>query len=204
MSIRKADALLVHGGGILPVDGGYELRPESIARAQTGVGMYLTGQVGNLVFTGGNGHGLEYEASEAGLMADIAVRSGVPASSIEKESFSTSTIGNWANSLPILEGLGVERVGGVTGGIATPRASFLGDWVLTKAKSGIELVGYQGSGEKEGLRAYPREFVSTRMARRCLESAQKSSVPLSELDAYYLDWKSRTGLGAAKRHFTRR
>lgn len=202
--MKKADALLVHGGGIRPVGAGYELRPGSIARAETGVGMYFAGQAQSLVFSGGNAFGLEYDASEAGLMADIAVRAGVPAAHIEKEPSSTSTIGNWANSLPILEGLGAERVVGITGKVASHRAAYVGNWVIARGDSGIQLVGYEPSGENEGKRAYPREIGSSLLAAQCLHSAKKADVPLAELDTFYLDWKSRTGLGAAKKRFTRR
>ncbi len=156
---------LVHGGGIQAVGNGYELRLGSVRRAEAGVALYHAGVVEGLLFSGGNAHGHGFAQSEAGLMADLAVQAGVPASHIECEDSSSSTIGNWANSLPMFVGTDVEA---------------------------------------EGLRAYPREVVSTLMAKGCLRAARQSEVDTDQLDAFYLDWKSRTGLAHAKVHLTRR
>lgn len=204
MGHLEAQVGLIHGGGIRPIGDGFELRPGSVSRAERGIELYQTGVVERLVFSGGNANGHDFAQSEAGLMADIAVRADVPASAIEVESASTSTIGNWANSLPLIVNSGAEAVLGVTGRVATPRAEWLGVYIMSHYKLPVDIVGYRDSGEKEGLRAHPREAVSRAMAKRCLTSAEQSGVDMDQLDAFYLGWKSRTGLAQAKSRLTRR
>lgn len=201
----EAQVALVHGGGIrLVEDGGFALRPGSISRANMGVALYHIGAVERLLFTGGNAFGHNYSASEAGLMADLAMSHGVPASAIDAETDSTSTIGNWANSLPMIQATDAETILGVTGRIATSRAAMIGERLISSEGCEVSLMGYRASGENEGFRAHPREMVSKWMARRCLDSAEAAGVSLSDLDTYYLGWKSRTGLAHAKLHLTRR
>ena len=201
----EAQVALVHGGGIRPIDGGgFALRPGSINRAEAGIALYYDGVVEKLLFSGGNAHGHDFPQSEGSMMADLALQAEVPASCIERETTSTSTVGNWANSLPLLAQMDAKTVLGVTGRVAGPRAAAIGERLINQAGGGLSLVGYRSSGEREGLRAYPREAASRWMARRCLDSAETVGVPLADLDTYYLDWKSRTGLAHAKAYLTRR
>jgi hypothetical protein len=195
---------LVHGGGIYEADGNFHLRPGAIARTEHAAGLLENGYIVKMVMSGGNANGLDLGSSEASLMADHAMSLGVPHTRIEREDTSSSTIGNWANSLPILTDMGAERVVGVTSRIASVRAANVGREIIDHYNTPLEISGYCPSSDDEGLRAYPREFVSSQMARRCMAAAWKQGIPAEGLDSFYLGWKSRTGLAVAKAKLTRR
>lgn len=208
MSKPVAQVGLIHGGGIeiSPTDPrGWQLQPGSEQRAIRGVELFFDGAVERLLFTGGNAHGNDLPQSEAGQMADIAVRAGVPASNIETEGTSSSTIGNWANSLPILGGMGVESVLGVTGRWASTRARRIGSHMMRDySVEGLQLTGYEPSNEAEGVKAIPREAASLPAAELVLRMARKQGVPLSELDQFYRNFRSQTGIAKAKKFVTHR
>lgn len=195
---------LVHGGGMYAADGSFHLRPGAIARTEHAANLLESKEIVKMVMSGGNANGLDLGASEASLMASHAISLGVPSWRIECEDASSSTIGNWANSLPILIDMGAERVVGVTSRIASDRAANVGREIIDHYDAQFVISRYSTSNDAEGLRAYPRELVSSLMARRCMAAAWKQGVPAEDLDSFYLDWKSRTGLAIAKAKLTRR
>ena len=189
---------LVHGGGIHAEGAGFALDAGGAARTARAVELLTSGYVDCLIMSGSNGTGRDLPASEAELMADYAMRLGADHRNIEVEAASHSTIGNWANSVPIIMDMDAKRVVGVTGLLAGRRAREIGESIIGQYDLPFEISGYVASGELEGKRAVPRELVSTQMARRCLDAASAQDVMLEDLDAFYMGWKSRTGLASLK------
>ncbi|WP_421704906.1 YdcF family protein [Aliiroseovarius sp.] len=69
-------------------------------RAERGARLYLDGQVGGIIASGGVGR---HPPSEAEVIRDICVHLGVPANAIRLEDRSTSTARNLAFSQPLLD-----------------------------------------------------------------------------------------------------
>jgi uncharacterized SAM-binding protein YcdF (DUF218 family) len=195
------EALLIHGGGLSIHGGDISLTAGGEARTMQGVATYNSGGVNYLVFSGGNAHGDTLATSEAKLGADLAVRAGVPHNKIVCEEDSSSTIGNWANSIPLIQQLGVESVAGITGSLASHRASFIGKQLIFSYAPELELSGYIKSAEHEGLIAYPREAAALLLTRRCLKQASTDDIKLSDLDQYFSTMKQKNGISRIKRRF---
>lgn len=198
---------LIHGGGIEPVPYAsdvYQLQPGSVARAERGVELFEAGAVDRLLFSGGNAHGHNLSVTEAQLMADSAVRSGVPASRIETEPTSSSTIGNWGNSLEILQEMGAESVLGVTGRIARPRAYGIGMALIRHYGIDIELTGYWTTKEPASPDAMVRELTAAPLAAAWLANAWRKGRSLSELEDAYRNRRAHSPVASVKERFTHR
>lgn len=191
MSEMRPPTLLVHGGGLDCTPEGWVLGRSSVARAELAVQLFYAGGASHVIFTGGNGHGHDLPVSEGQLMADVAVQAGVPHRQVECEDQSHSTIGNWANAVPIMRHIGTEQVVGVTGSLASVRARYIGQRIIEDFGVEAELIGYYPSREREGVAGLFREQVAMIMARRCLNGARSDDIPLAQLDTYYADRKPR-------------
>lgn len=192
------EALLVHGGGLVLIDNKhFALDAASSCRAQMAASLWRPGR--QLIFSGGNAHGDEIAGSEANLMADLAIREGVPHSYVHREPDSSSTIGNWGNSVRILNDLEVERVAGVTGSFASHRARFIGNTVISQYDLNLKLTGYITSGETEGVLAIPREVSAFMLAKWCLRQAAAQDIKPDQLNNFFLDLKKQSGIASLKR-----
>lgn len=198
MATAEQYTLLVHGGGLDPIPDGWVLGPGSVARVERAVVLLQEDDTRQVVFTGGNGHGHDLPVSEARLMADMAVRHGVAHGRIECEDQSSSTIGNWANSLPLLEDMGAETVVGVTSQAARTRARMIGSQLCQHYGVAVHLAGYVSSGEAATWKAYAREAVAVPLAVAWLANAWRKGRSLAELDEAYRSRRSNTPIGAAK------
>ncbi len=196
------EALLVHGGGLTIHADQISLTAASEARAIQAIVSYNTREVSYLVFSGGNAHGDALPTSEAKLGADLAVQAGVPHDKIVCEEDSSSTIGNWANSIPLLQQIGVESVTGITGRVASRRASLIGRQLIDHYSPELELSGYMPSSEREGMVAYPREAAALLLAWHCLKQARTDGKELADLDQYFSDMKKGRGIDGLKRRLT--
>lgn len=206
MSSPIAQVGLVHGGGIEQVpfhEGEFRLQPGSVARAEKGVELFGDGRIERLLFSGGNAHGHDLPLTEAGLMADIAVRAGVPPGRIDVEPDSSSTIGNWANSLGMIEAMDAESVLGVTGRVARPRAEGIGRLLIAHYGLNVELTGYTTTKEPL-LGATSREALAIPAATIWLVNAARKGRPLAELDTAYRDRRNHSPVAKVKEHFTHR
>ncbi len=207
MSTPNAQVALVHGGGIelAPTDPlGWQLQPGSTARAEKAVELFQGGVVESLLFSGGNAHGHDLPQTEAVLMADIATRAGVSVKHIKVEPGSSSTIGNWANSLGMLQEMDVESVMGVTGRIARPRAQGIGVSLIRHYGLGVKLVGYSTTKEPASPDAIARELTATPLAAAWLANAARKGRSLDELDRAYRDRRANSHIAQIKQHFTHR
>ncbi|MCA9330507.1 YdcF family protein [Candidatus Saccharibacteria bacterium] len=202
----EAQVALVHGGGIEPVpftNGEFRLQPGSEARAIRGIELFQAGVVEALLFSGGNAHGHDLPDTEARLMADLAVEAGISAKKIEIEPQSSSTIGNWANSLTMMLGNGTESILGVTGRVARPRAQAVGTALIHHYDLGVELVGYRTTKEPIGI-SLAREALSIGANGAWLLNAARKGRSLQELDEAYRDRRQTSKVAKVKEVFTHR
>jgi uncharacterized SAM-binding protein YcdF (DUF218 family) len=101
---EHADAALVLGFAL--ADDGSP-RPQLVGRIEHAIDLYQRGIVPRLVLSGGAakaGH------TEAGVMRDLALAAGVPASALVLDEAARSTIENFACAKPLLDQLGAHRV----------------------------------------------------------------------------------------------
>ncbi len=207
MSKPIAQVGLVHGGGIERVpyaEDMFQLQPGSIARIGRGIELLQAGSVERLVLSGGNAHGDDLPQTEAGLMADIAVTAaGIPAAKIIVEEKSSSTIGNWANSLGIFADEGIESVVGITGRVARPRAQGIGTAMIHHFGLDVKLVGYHTTKEPIGV-SVVREGLSVPANAAWLANAVRKGRSLGELDAAYRDRRKNSPIAKVKQQFTHR
>jgi vancomycin permeability regulator SanA len=206
MSRPIAQVGLVHGGGIERVAPGediFRLQPGSEARAIRGVELFHSGVVERLLFAGGNAHGDELPASEADLMASVALKQGVPHDKILLEGCSSSTIGNWANALEIMQDDGTESVVGATGRVARPRAQAIGLALIHHYGLDVALVDYRTTKEPIGL-SVTREGLSATANAAWLANAARKGRSLGELDSAYRDRRQHSPIARVKQYFTHR
>jgi vancomycin permeability regulator SanA len=94
--LLRYDAALVLGCPALP---GGAPSPCERCRVKSAVRQYRRGIVGKIIFSGGAAHSPDVEAD---VMGDLAVRRGVPASSVVRERRALTTWQNVRFSLPLL------------------------------------------------------------------------------------------------------
>jgi hypothetical protein len=168
-----------------------------------GVELFREGVVDRLLFAGGNAHGDDLPASEADLMASVALAEGVPHGKILLEGSSSSTIGNWANALDIMLDHGTDSVLGITGRVARPRAQGIGTALIHHYRLDIELAGYRTTKEPIGL-SVPREGLSVAANAAWLANAVRKGRSLDELDTAYRDRRQHSPIAKVKQQFTHR
>ncbi|MCA9333067.1 YdcF family protein [Candidatus Saccharibacteria bacterium] len=198
-NIERPEALLVHGGGLVTIDNDTTMSRATACRAEFAVSLLDTEKTDYLVFSGANGYGDDLPTSEAKLMADMAVQMGADHDKIFYEDASTSTIGNWGNSVRILQDLGIETVAGITGSLASHRAKYIGKTIIGRYCPDISLVGYYKSGESEGMLAYPREVSAFMLAKWFLNKPKALDAKAEELDEYFQTIKQQSQLALVKR-----
>ncbi len=114
-----ADVLVVFGS---PVDYTGAPMPMQLWRVDEAVAEYRRGQAPYLLFTGGAAANRFVESE---TMAREAIRRGVPASAVLRESRSTTTIENLRNVEPVLKAHGWTRVEIVSSADHLPRIAVL-------------------------------------------------------------------------------
>lgn len=107
-AVFPADCGLVFGAGVWPVYNSERRIVDAVAgpgirrRVQAAADLYRTGQVGQLIMSGGTGEGMP--RSEALVMRDYALSLGVPLSAIRIEDQSHSTWQNLQNTQGLTTG----------------------------------------------------------------------------------------------------
>jgi uncharacterized SAM-binding protein YcdF (DUF218 family) len=100
-----------------------EYNPCLVERVNHGVELYKKGLAGTLLFTGGDD--TEDGSNEAETMKEIAVKQGIPESSVALENHSTSTYENFMLSKKIMDTHGWKSAVVVTEPFHSPRASLV-------------------------------------------------------------------------------
>ncbi len=192
---------LAHGSGFEVIDGNYCLSNGSRANADKSLELLQDGVIEKVVCSGlGPIQDGRYKSSEAQLMADHLIRSGVPVRQIEVEDSSISAVGNWANSAPIIQHhLNAESVMGISAKPNIKRMHLIGSFVA--ARSDFELVGYSASNQQSSFKDYLRELINYRLALRFLST--NSDTPIPQLSEAYEEFKSSLGLAYLKSYIHR-
>lgn len=200
MNTSVAEVGLVHGSGFEVIDGEYRMSAGTRYNAERAAQLLSDKSLGKVLCSGrGPVRDQEYPASEAQLMADFLVEEGFAGSQIEVEDLSTSAIGNWARSAPILRELDATSVMGVTAKVNISRMRRIGDFVASR--SDFELVGYTPSAQRARVGELGRELIVRNLTRRFL--AANTETPIDCLEGAYEAYKSRFGLVALKRYLHR-
>ncbi|MDP3673069.1 MAG: YdcF family protein [Telluria sp.] len=137
----SADAILVLGGALSgaspPRRPTFSLGPAA-GRVWHTAQLYRAGKARWVIVAGGNQPGQEQEQVEAEAIVEMLDVLGVPREAMRMEGLSRNTRENTANSLPLVQSLGVKRVLLVTSALHMPRAvkTFTKVW----GGSGIELI----------------------------------------------------------------
>ena len=196
MSNTIAEVGLVHGSGFENIEGTYFMSSGSRANADKSLELLQDGTIEKVVCSGrGPIQDDRQKYSEASLMADHLIRAGVPVRFIEVEDTSTSAVGNWTNSAPIIEHvLGAESVIGITAKPNINRMHLIGSFVA--ARSNFELIGYSPSDMQSKFKDYFREFINFRIHLRFLSA--NNDTPISQLSENYEEFKSELGLAILK------
>lgn len=195
MSTQLADTGLVHGSGFEIIDDTYYMSPGSRLNADRAAQL-LAGKAIAQVLCSGRGPvpDATYGSSESLLMADYLVSIGFSAKQIEVEEESTSTVGNWAHSAPILLGMDAQRVVGVAAPVSVARSQLVGNFVATR--SDFELVGYEASAKRTRARDYARELIAYNLTTRFL--GENSGTAVEDLADAYETFKQERGLAQLK------
>ncbi len=195
-----AEVGLVHGSGFDVIDGLNQMSDATRLNAARAGQLLLDGSVESVICSGrGPVAGEAYGTTEARLMADFLVGMGIPNSQIELEDTSTSTMGNWARSAPIIESLGAETVMGITAKVNQSRMQRIGNFVADR--SSFELVGYTASGQRATAVEQLREVIGRNMTHHFL--ARNSETPIHDLPEAYEVYKSQFGLVTLKKFLNR-
>jgi hypothetical protein len=202
MSSAIAEVGLVHGSGFENIEGTYFMSSGSRANADKSLELLQDGTIEKVVCSGrGPIQDDRQKYSEASLMADHLIRAGVPVRFIEVEDTSTSAVGNWANSAPIIQHqLNADSVIGISAKPNIKRMHIIGSFVA--ARSDFELVGYSASDMRPRPKDYPREIISVYGITLPFLSAN-GDTPISDLSEAYEEYKSRLGLAYLKRYIHR-
>ena len=196
MNTLVAEVGLVHGSGFEIIDGIYQMSAGTRLNAVKAAQLLYDGSLEKVICSGrGPVQGDNYGSTEAQLMADFLVGAGFASGQIEIEDRSTSTIGNWTKSAPIIEDLDAESVMGITARVNKGRMQLIGDFIADR--STFELVGYSSSEQKNKAKDYAREFIGRNTTRRFL--AANLETPIDSLDEAYEKYKTQLGLAALKR-----
>lgn len=152
---------LVLGAAVWP---GGVASPTLRRRAELGARLVLEGQAAAVIGCGGLGrHG----PSEALVIAEICRAAGVPEDRVLVEDRSTSTEENIRFALPLLAGLGTNRVLIVTDRYHAPRAVLIARRLHLAAEARCTTL--QGTAPLRIIKAYVREgFALARFALRGL------------------------------------
>lgn len=196
MNKLVADAVLVHGAAFEMVDS--VPHASAFTREQTLLGVRLIedGLAESLVVCG-RGPNLDdvYKVTEARAMADIAEEAGVPRDRIIMDEESVTTLGNWVFGAFIAQGIGAERIIGVSRPSHVARAIMCADFVTERA--GLELVEYRLITEDVRLTSRVREAGQRYMLQRFIDKNQDT--PLAEIPERYEAAKNTLRLNKIKR-----
>lgn len=196
----EAQVGLIHGSGFDTVEGIQRISEDSRFNAERAAQLLAEGRIEHAICSGrGPITGVTYPLSEAELMADELLSYGIHPSKIEIEETSTSAVGNWVHSVPIIQALKAETVLGITGGVNVRRMYRIGEFVA--ARSDFKTVGYAPSDAKAHIKDYIRELGVDIMTRRFLATEQDCAV--DQLDEAYEAYKARSGMSAIKKFLHR-
>jgi DUF218 domain len=196
MSGLTAEIGLIHGSGFEVVDNRLTLSPGSRLNAERGAELLSTKAIERVICSGrGPVYGVDYQSSEAQLTADHLISLGIHHQQIEVESSSTSAVGNWAKSAPIVLELGATSVMGISGKVTKHRMHMIGDFVADK--SGFELVGYSPSEIKGRPKDYARELIMG--GATWLFLTINPETPIDSLEEAYQEYKGYLGLAKIKK-----
>jgi hypothetical protein len=191
-----AEVGLIHGSGFEVVDGGFCLGDGSRFNAEKAAQLLGDGSIEKVICSGrGPVQGEEYATSEARLMADHLVNAGVASSQIEVEDGSTSSLGNWTMSVPVLSELNATSVIGVASSACVGRLELIADFVA--AQSDFEFVGYCPSEEEVTMKCFTRELINRNLMRHFLTA--NADTPIELLSDAYEAYKARLGLVTLKK-----
>lgn len=194
--IARVDGALINGSGFYVVEGVQYTSRSTEMNAKAALQAFDKGEIGGVICTGkapvNEG---DFPFTEARLTADYLVHIGFPHSRIELEEESSSAVGNWANSVPIIQGLGWEAVKGITAKQNVRRMSRIGEFVANKG--GFGFAGYYSTEAGSKLQDYIREFGVDLLLIRFL--AKHKNTPLEALETAYDAFKEEYGTAAVKR-----
>ena len=195
-----AEAGIVHGSGFEVLGDTYRMSTGTSFNAQKAAELLATNSVDKVICCGqGPVHGDIYGATEAQLMADYLTNKGFDHHRIEIEDTSTSTVGNWVKSIPILKALSAESVLGITAKVNVRRMQLIGSFVAEQ--SGFNLMGYEPSAKKARINDCARELINYQLTLKFLKA--NTSNPIERLDEVYEAYKEQIGLAAIKRFIHR-
>ncbi len=191
MAVPLAQVGLVHGSGFelaynIPV-----ISYGSRYNADRAAELLLAGSIDKVICSGrGPVYGEDYPVTEAKLMADYLVAQDVDHNKIVVEDTSTSSVANWAYSVPIIQSLEATRVLGIAAKLCVPRMQKIGDFVAFR--SGFDVVGYVPSAESSRPKGFIRELLVGEVTRRFLADNLNTSV--DGLGKAYEEYKAQIGI----------
>lgn len=202
-----AQVALIHGSGLeTGADGKIYPSAETKGNLAVGLDLLQNGRVERLLVSGaGPLHDVDYgHDTEAELGVDWLISRGARADRLLKEDTSSSTLGNWANSAPIIEAAGLESVIGIARDAQIFRARRIGEFVANQ--SAFEIAGYlPGEETARSLRGraidYGRETASLALFE--LFKQMHPNAPRQIMEALYTQMKDPIGFTAVKRHIGR-
>ena len=140
MSSYSAEVGLIHGSGFEVIGDTYRMTTGSHLNAERAAELLSAKSLEKVICSGrGPVQGENYGTTEAKLMADYLIGAGFEHSRIEVEDTSTSAVGNWVKSTPILYELGATSAMGVSAKVNIRRMQLIGLFVAER--SDFELVG---------------------------------------------------------------
>jgi uncharacterized SAM-binding protein YcdF (DUF218 family) len=160
-SNARADAAVVLGAAVWTT----EVSPVFKERINHAVSLYRKGQVGKLIFTGGQGNA--GEPTESSAARDYALQSGVPASAILIEEKSHNTYENILYAKQLADSHGIKKVLIVSDPLHMKRAmAMAGDLGLAAEPSPTPSTRYQGLKSQVGLLAHETYYYIGYLLRR--------------------------------------
>lgn len=200
MSYPLSQVGLIHGSGFEINNEALLLSPGSRANVDRAQELLDQRAIERIICSGrGPIEGIDYAVTEARLMADYLFNRGVSHNKIICEEESTSTVGNWAYSAPIIGSLGAESVLGITAKSNVKRMRLVGDFVASKCD--FEVVSYAPSDAKAKPKDYARELPMFLLTEKFIH--EHANTPVADLSAAYDAFKASFGLGALKRFIHR-
>ena len=164
-SDARADAAVVLGAAVWTK----EVSPVFKERINHAVSLYRKGQVGKLIFTGGQGN--PGEPTESSAARDYALQSGVPASAILIEEKSHNTYENILYAKQLADSHGIKKVLIVSDPLHMKRAmAMASDLGLTADPSPTPSTRYQGLKSQGGLLAHETYYYIGYLLRRPFSS----------------------------------
>ena len=160
-SAAPADAAVVLGAAVWTT----EVSPVFRERINHAVNLYQRGQVGKLIFTGGQGNA--GEPTESAAARQYAIESGVPANDILIEQKSHTTYENILYAKQLADAHGVKKVLIVSDPLHMKRAmTMASDVGLVAEPSPTPSTRYQGLRSQVGLLAHETYYYFGYLLRR--------------------------------------